>query len=233
MAEIEKREEAQGKHDPDYAGRTFTDEQIAARKHRSFVGGGWDEIGKHQFDFLVSRGLKPHHRFLDVGCGSFRAGRHLIDYLDPGNYYGFDVNHAVLEAGYEHELTDDQRKRLPIGNIHSTDRFDADFGVEFDMAIAQSVFTHVSLNHIRLCMYRVAKVMKPGGNFFATFNEHSPKYPLDKFTKTRFTERNAYWYYRRDMRWASRFSPWEFEYVGDWGHPRGAQEMIKLTRKAD
>src|SRR5690625_3522502 len=232
MAEIEKREEAQGKHDPDYAGRTFTDQQIAAGKHRSFVGGGWDEIGKHQLDFLISKGLRPDHRFLDVGCGSFRAGRHLIDYLDPGNYYGFDINHAVLEAGYEHELTDAQRERLPVGNVHSTDRFDADFGVEFDMAIAQSVFTHVSLNHIRLCMYRVAKVMKPGGKFYATFNERPAGFPVDGLQRKRATERNPFWYYRRDLRWASGFAPWEFRYIGDWGHPR-KQKIVELTRLDD
>jgi hypothetical protein len=39
------------------------------------------------------------------------------------------------------------------------------------MAIAQSVFTHVSLNQMRLCLYRLARVMRPGGTFYATFCE--------------------------------------------------------------
>jgi len=60
-------------------------------------------------------------------------------------------------AGYANELDDAGRARLPSKNLRATDRFDADFGVEFDMAIAQSVFTHVSLNWIRLCLARVAQ----------------------------------------------------------------------------
>ena len=63
---------------------------IRTMGHRNWVGGGWDEIGKLQFDFLISRGLKPHHVFLDIACGSLRAGRFLIPYLDAGNYLGIE-----------------------------------------------------------------------------------------------------------------------------------------------
>jgi hypothetical protein len=37
-----------------------------------------------------------------------------------------------------------------VANLRSTDRFDNDFGVAFDVAIAQSVFTHMPLNMMRL-----------------------------------------------------------------------------------
>lgn len=42
--------------------------------HRNYVGGLWDEIGLLQFEFLKSRGLKPHHVLVDIACGSLRAG---------------------------------------------------------------------------------------------------------------------------------------------------------------
>ena len=99
-------------------------------------------MGKLQRDFLIEQGLKPEHRFLDVGCGSLRAGVRLVDYLEPGHYHGLDINPEVIRLGYDDELSDEQRERLPSTNLHATDRFDADFGVKFDMAIAQSVFTH-------------------------------------------------------------------------------------------
>lgn len=54
--------------------------------HRSYVGGCWDEIGKLQFDFMLKEGLKPEHYFLDVACGSLRAGLHFIPYLEVGHY---------------------------------------------------------------------------------------------------------------------------------------------------
>ncbi len=164
-----------------------------SQQHRRYVGGLWEELGKLQVDFLAEQGLRPHHQFIDVGCGSLRAGRLLVDYLEPRHYYGIDINVDVMKAGYDHELTDEQRSRLPLVNLRCTDRFDADFGHPFDMAIAQSVFTHLSLNNIRLCLFRLAKVMKPGAKFFATFFEEAAGVPLDTVKKgERFTERNVF-----------------------------------------
>ncbi len=237
MTEIDQRIET-SKVDADYALRVFSPAEIAKGVHRNFVGGRWDDLGRHQFDFLLGEGLQPAHTFVDVGCGSLRAGRHLIDYLDPGNYYGIDANVSLLQAGYDVELSDEQRSRMPIANLRANDRFDADFGVEFDMAIAQSVFTHISLNHIRLCLYRLAKSMSPGGRFFATFFEEPRSVPLDEIVnrpmqkQPRFSERNIYWYYRADLRWVAKSGPWDVRYVGSWGHPAG-QRMIEFTRIPD
>jgi SAM-dependent methyltransferase len=207
--------------------------QRADRAHRMRVGGYWDRVGKLQLDFLVAQGLKPTDRFLDVGCGALRAGVHLVEYLDPGNYYGVDIDEDLLTAGYTLELSPEQRLKLPRDHLRRTDRFDADFGVDFDQAIATSLFTHVSLNHIRLCLYRVASQMKVGGKFFVTFREAPSEFPLDGVIKTKkgakHNERDPYWYWRSDLEWAAGFSPWEFRYIGDWGHPRN-QRMVELTR---
>ena len=51
----------------------------------------------------------------------------LSDYLEPGHYYGIDVNNDIITTGYDRELTDEQRARIPVSNLHSTDRFDCDF----------------------------------------------------------------------------------------------------------
>jgi SAM-dependent methyltransferase len=232
--EIERRIEVPGHREPDYAGFEITEERRERGVHRGFVGGLWDEMGELQLSFLKDRGLRPDQRFLDVGCGSLRAGRLLVDYLEPGHYYGSDINPDLLETGYRHELDDLQRARLPVSNLRTTDRFDNDFGVAFDMAIAQSVFTHIPLNMMRLCLHRVAKVMKPGGRFYVTFFEAAAGFPLDGVAEGRllYTERNPYWYYRNDLRWVARRSPWEFRYIGDWKHPNH-QRMVEYTRLGD
>jgi len=235
MSTVERRDEAVGLvWSPDYSGRVFSEEEIAEGQHRQFVGGGWDTHGKRQLDYLVGQGLQPHHRFLDVGCGSLRAGRHLVDYLEPGNYYGIDANASLIEAGYDHELTDEQRERLPLSNLRANDRFDGDFGVRFDYALAQSVFTHVSLNHLRLCLVRLDPLMVEGGQFFATFFEQPSSTAVDEIVlvgqRPRFTERNIFWYYRSDMRWGSTFADWDFRYIGKWGHPVG-QRMVVYTKR--
>lgn len=53
-----------------------TDLRVASNPHEA-VGGDWEKIGKLQFEFLVSRGLRPHHRMLDIGCGTLRGGETL------------------------------------------------------------------------------------------------------------------------------------------------------------
>jgi len=215
--------------------KNLTKEQLDRNEHRERVGGLWEEMGRLQLDYLVSQGLQPHHYFLDVACGSLRAGRFLVDYLEPGRYYGVDINESLIDVGYHKELSDEQREKLPMSNLRVTDRFDCDFGVPFDMAIAQSLFTHIPLNDIRLCLYRVAKSMQPGGRFFVTFFEARKAFPVDGIKdenargRSKYTEQNPFWYYRGDLRWASSFAPWEFNYIGDWGHPR-RQKMIELTR---
>jgi SAM-dependent methyltransferase len=236
MPEIEHRIEldAVSTH-PDYSGREFSDEEIAAGGHREFVGGAWGTHGQRQLDFLKSQGMLPEHRLLDIGCGSFRAGRHFIDFLDAGNYYGIDANHSLMQTGYDLELSDEQRTKTPITHLRANDRFDGDFGVEYEFAIANSVFSHVSLNHIRLALYRLDKVMAPGGSFYATFFERKATFPIDAISeltkngKGYFTEKNNFWYFRSDLRWAATFGHWKVTYIGDWGHPAG-QRMMQFTK---
>jgi 2-polyprenyl-3-methyl-5-hydroxy-6-metoxy-1,4-benzoquinol methylase len=236
MPVIDHRIEADGLQ-PDYSGRVFTSEEVEAGEHRAFVGGVWGTHGNRQLDFLKDRGLLPAHRLLDIGCGCFRAGRSFIDYLEPGHYFGVDANHSLMQTGYDVELSDEQRARLPVENLRANDRFAVDFGTKFDFAIAQSVFTHVSLNHIRLCLFRAAEVMRPGGSLFVTFFERGRDTRIDHIIGARnekpfFTEKNVFWYYRGDLRWAAGFSPWKVVYIGDWGHPAN-QKMMQFIRLTD
>jgi SAM-dependent methyltransferase len=223
---------------PDYSGKKFSDEEVQKNAHRSFVTGAgakWEEGGRGQLDFMIAHGLKPHHKLVDIGCGALRAGRHFVDYLDVGNYYGVDANYDLVSLGYNKELTDEQRARLPVPHLRVNERFDVNFGVNMDFAIAQSVFTHVSLNHVILCLHRLAKVMKPGGLFFASIFEQSDDLEIDHIYqlhpkgRTYFFEKNLFWYRPKDMRLAASTGPWEYEYVGDYGSPQH-QFMVSFRR---
>ena len=65
------------------------------------------------------------------------------------------MNATLLEDDVE--FSDELREKLPRENLRATDRFDCDFGVQFDFAIAQSLFTHIPLNDIRLCLVRLGR----------------------------------------------------------------------------
>ena len=208
--------------------------------HRDRVGGLWDEIGRLQFDYLVREGLKPHHRLLDVGCGCFRGGVHFLKYLDAGHYYGLDADASIIEAGFAEELeAEGLLPKLPRENVVVEAGFDASrFGVLFDFALAQSVFTHISANDIRLCLARLARNMRPGGVLFATFfecpPEHEEKLPLahEPGGIITFMNRDPFHYREDQMRNLCADLPWRIENIGSWGHPR-VQRVLRFVRGSD
>ena len=55
--------------------------------------------GLLQFEHLLSLGLHPDDVVVDFGCGSLRVGQHLIKYLHPGHYWGFDVTDRFFADG--------------------------------------------------------------------------------------------------------------------------------------
>ncbi|NLF79179.1 MAG: class I SAM-dependent methyltransferase [Chloroflexi bacterium] len=204
--------------------------------HRRAVGGMWEEMGQLQFEFMKEQGLLPEHDFLDVGCGSLRGGLHFINYLEPGHYCGIDIDKSLLRAGWKevkkHHLSD--KKPLLV----HTDSFDfLALNRTFDFALAQSVFTHLPLNSVALCLITMAHALKPGGKFFATFFEntqgiyHTQPIPQPGVDRTRLSyfDRDPYHYNLATFEWICEGIDLKVEYIGDWDHPRN-QKMLLFTR---
>jgi SAM-dependent methyltransferase len=135
----------------------------------------WHEYADWQMKALRQHGLLPQHRLLDVGCGALRLGHLAIAYLDPGNYCGIDPDGRLLDLGRA------VLRRLGVDRPHSlrqSSAFDFErFGMSFDFAMAQSVFTYLSQAQIEQCVEHLKTVMKPGGKFIFTywFNPNSPR----------------------------------------------------------
>lgn len=207
--------------------------------HRAMIGGMWDEIGKLQFDYLKNDGLAPSDRLLDVGCGCLRGGIHFVEYLEVGNYFGIDISEDLLNAGYELEIARlNLQHKLPRENLRTTGDFDATpFGMEFDAVLALSVFTHLPINHIRLCLARLEPSVRPGGNFFATvFNitgdgdwtkpaAHTPG------GITTHPDRDPYHYTSADLEFCCHGLNWRLDRLEEWDHPRD-QWMAVFIRTA-
>lgn len=204
-----------------------TDEETLAKEgHREFVGGMWDVMGKLQFDFLVGQGLRPHHVFLDIACGSLRAGRLLIPYLEPGNYLGIDKYAEVIEAGKKEEIDPDALKfRHPEFVVSDSFEFEK-FSKPPDYCIAQSIFTHLRKHEIEHCFTKLSAFAKPGCRFFATFGEAS--IPIPQLTSSHSVR--SFFYTRRAMEAFGRRSGWESRYIGNWGHPR-EQMMVEYVKR--
>lgn len=209
-------------------------DSVAQNNHRNAIGGMWGEIGDLQFRYLVDDGLTPENKLLDIGCGCLRGGVHFIRYLEPGHYYGSDISQDLLDAGYDVELAKlNLQGRQPRQQLFSTADFDVSFVDEpVDAAIALSVFTHLPLNHIRLCLTRLAAVMRKGGKFYASVfivPEHADwTQPLlhSPGDRTTYPSQDPYHYRPADLEYACSDLAWKVFRLVDWKHPRNQQMCV-------
>lgn len=120
--------------------------------YKSCFGGGateWLQRGKFQLDVLLWRGLLPSNTVLDVGCGPLRAGVHIIDFLDAGNYYGIDCNpHFVSYA---------ERVSAKLATFRTSCDFSS-FDRCFDFILCFGVLKNCSEQEKELFVNRIWKV---------------------------------------------------------------------------
>jgi hypothetical protein len=194
--------------------------QIAKEGHRSYVGGNdqyWEEIGKLQFQFLMENGLNKDTIFLDIGCGSLRGGRLFINFLEEKNYLGIDKEISLIILGVANELGIDIY-------LEKKPEFLVSAGFEFikflripKMAIAQSLFTHLTPDDIGLCLRNLYEFVNEGFVLFATYfpSETSALNPLKSHSHA------CFYYTLNEISTLAKRADFKFKNIGDWGHPRG------------
>lgn len=226
-----------GEHYSAYDNEDHITKTVADGRHRDVIGGMWDKLGALQHDYLVAQGLLPHHNFIDVGCGSLRAGVPLTRYLDPNRYYGVDLSEELLVAGYEREIIPaGLADKLPRHHLFATAEFElSQFGMKFDYGIAQSVFTHMPIRRLTDCLNRIAPDFAPGGRFYVTFFERPEIASDDEPVAhepggiTTYPDRDPYDNRRATLAHANT-SDWDLDIIGDWNHPRDQQMALFVRR---
>ena len=147
-------------------------DEVEGGWHRVVPGGQWIEAGEWAFQVLRDKGLQPADSVLDMGCGSLSTGRHLLQYLDAGRYWGFDVNQALILAGVSMELP-----RLNVMSEHGFYLFNQEFDLTkapqaFRYAISEGLFSRLQLNRIARCIAAVTRRLAPDGRFYVTWFEN-------------------------------------------------------------
>lgn len=150
------------------------------KDYASYVGKKmhWDLKGAMQFRILCSFGLRQHHKLLDFGCGSLRAGRLLIPYLESGNYYGVEPNRWLIKDAIKKEIGS-SLVRLRKPNFFYNDDFSCppDTEKKFDFIVAQSILSHTGIAETRKILSQFASSAKDDGIILVTFVPSTEKYP--------------------------------------------------------
>jgi len=210
-------------------------ELINPNWYKDAVGGLWDEYGSQQFDYLVKHGMRPNHYLLDVGCGSLRGGIHSIPYLEDNHYFGIDISRKILRAGNAVVKKNNLVNKVPTLVRLKNFEFQ-ELNQKFDFAVAQSVFTHITLNDIIVCLRNIEEVLVDGGKFFVTFFENKEgKFNINEIGHKRVDNpsllvtnfnKDPFHYDFETFKWVCDKTKLKVEYIGHWEHPRDQMMMV-------
>jgi SAM-dependent methyltransferase len=194
--------------------------------YRSYVGPAdqYDLIGASQFALLYALGLREHHRLLDIGCGSLRAGRMVISYLAPGGYTGVDPNRWLIDEAIEHELGRDiLAVKRPTFDV--TDDFSLGHLGRFDFVLAQGVATNTGPALLPRLLGAIANTVAPTGLAAATFihpgtgDEHALEVSINDPTAAAWRYPGCYSYTRAAIADVVAAAGLQGREIG-WYHPR-------------
>jgi SAM-dependent methyltransferase len=153
---------------------------LQARSERladsTFLGGpaaDFERVGRLSFQVLLSEGLVPTSRVLDVGCGALRVGYWLMHFLEPGCYHGIEPNKQTLDVGLREIVEPDTVQRAQA-RFSDDDSFDFSvLGDRFDFILARSIWTHASKPQIAAMLASFAATAAPQGVFLAAYHPAS------------------------------------------------------------
>lgn len=149
-------------------------------KENAIGEGDFCAIGEGMIKGLIRRGLlQPGSRVLDVGCGLGRLARPLVEFLKSGGYEGLDVNQSSINWCLEHYqsypnfhftwLNAYSKFYNPGGQLKAAQyRFPFENAL-FDFVMLTSVFTHMMLKDVEHYLEEIGRVLKPGGQCYATY----------------------------------------------------------------
>ena len=149
----------------------FSDRDDQAQERHKLVGPPrmWRMKREFQINFLISTGLNPSHKFLDLGCGTLRGGIPIIKFLDEKGYWGLDVRQHVLDEALKELQLEGLNEKKPI-LLRVSNYSELEIKQKFDRIFAFSVLIHMSDVILGECLSFVSTNLSSTGEFFANVN---------------------------------------------------------------
>jgi ubiquinone/menaquinone biosynthesis C-methylase UbiE len=164
-------------------------------------------------------------------------GSVLIPLLSSGWYYGQDLNPDTLAYGEEVLRQAGIAPDAPY-TLMASERFDLSaVDRPVDIAFANSLFSHLTLNSIVTCLLQLRQVLQPRGVFYATFfaldqlQSWLAPQRRDKWGHTfdTFAHQDPYHYPPSLLKALARDVGFRMDLVADFGHP--TQTMARFRRR--
>lgn len=121
-------------------------------------------------DHFIALGLAPHHVVVDYGCGSLRIGRHLIDYLDGGKYWGLDVTDRFYSDGLALLDNEVKRYKAPQCRIITDNSLAEVRAVRPDFIFSVAVLKHVPESELDGYFDKLCAMMHAATTLVVTFS---------------------------------------------------------------
>lgn len=141
------------------------------------IGGSFEQYGILEQCLLVSKGLKPEHTLIDIGCGSGRLAVKLVSYL-TGRYIGYDIMPKLVTYAEKICARPDWKFAVAPGLEIPEENDSA------DMICFFSVFTHLFHDESFIYLRDAARAVKPGGKIVISFLEFRIPSHWDVFEAT-------------------------------------------------
>ena len=135
----------------------------------------WTEHRRFQMERIMSEGLTPSSRVLEIGCGPLTLGISLIGFLDKANYAGLDIRPAVLDIAHGQLGKAGLAAKNP--RLLFTETFgENELGDEtFDFVWSFSVLYHLTDELLDAWFKQVARRMRENGLCIANINAEMPE----------------------------------------------------------
>lgn len=190
--------------------------------YKAYIGGDYEQDGKHQFNYCMDMGLKPSDVFADIGCGSLRLGRKLIPYLQEGNYIGIDREPLLIDLALKHEI-DPAIVQEKKPHFIISDRFEFDqLPNKPTFCVAFSLFTHLAPTDIKLCLKNLRPSVEVGAVFYATFGDT----PIPIPQVYRSHSHRLFVYTHSQMRKFGEEFGFTGSFVGNFRGDKGSQQRV-------